>query len=446
MSRTRTALAVSTAAALVLAACGGEGSGSADGDVVQLSFWNEWAAEPYRAVGEDLVARFNEEHPGIEVTMRPIENESFFTTLRTAFASEEPPDVFQHEANNNLFQFVVEDQVEDITDWWEAEGNGDRFAEGTGAAVSYDGAVYGVPLNLHTATQLFYNEAVLAEAGIDVGSLETWDDFLAAFADLREQGVTPIAFGNKEGWPGSQWFYALLVREVGAEKVNQLVARNCGYAWTDDDVVEAAQLYVDLSESGYFSEGRASDDWAAASGLFFAGRAAFFHTGSWFTADAMNAPEGAEIGMVEFPPVPGGAGAETEQVAAVLGGMSMSRAAGEDPAKREAALAFIDWMSQTPQQQEWVAATGDLSVIDGAITEDSANPFVLQIQDELLSDLTGSIGFIEHNTQPTVGEEAIWQGSTAVLTGQLTAETWMESVEAAAAAAEPVVAVEESCG
>jgi ABC-type glycerol-3-phosphate transport system substrate-binding protein len=98
------------------------------------------------------------------------------------------------------------------------------------------------------------------------------------------------------------------------------------------------------------------------------------------------------------------------------------------------------------ENESWVSATGDLSVIEGAITEDGANPFVLQIQDELLSDLTGSIGFIEHNTQPTVGEEAIWQGSTAVLTGQITAETWMESVKAAAAAAEPVVALEESCG
>lgn len=412
-------------------------------DVVELTFWTEWSADPWKSLGDDLVAQFNEANPGIRVTHRAIENEQFFTVLRTAFASGEPPDIFQHEANNNLFQFVIPGEVADITDWYEA--NGDRFVAGSEAAVSYDGRVYGVPGGVATGTQIYYNAALLRENGIDPAALVTWDDYLAAFETLKQNGIVPIAYANKFGWPGSQWFYALLVRWVGAEKVNQLVARNCGYAWTDQDIVQAAQYYVDLAENDYFSSGMASDDYPAATALFFAGRAGFFHTGSWFIADASaEMPPGFELGMNEFPVFPNGADPEgTQAFASVLGGYSISQQGAE--LHRDEALLFIDFITQLPQAQEGVRRTGSISSVVGAVTEETANPLTLQIIDQQLEGNTGTIGFLEHITPFEVGEDAIWTGSVGVLTGQLTAEQWMQNVEDAAAATEPTLVLPEQC-
>jgi raffinose/stachyose/melibiose transport system substrate-binding protein len=412
-------------------------------DVIELNFWTEWSADPTRTIGETLIAKFNEEHPNIRVTHRPIENEQFFTVLRTGFTSGDPPDVFQHEANNNLLQFVVPGEVEDISDWYAA--NGSRFQPGTDAAISYDGKQYGVPTTIATGTQIYYNATLLEENGIDPKSLQTWDDYLAAFETLKAAGVTPIAYANKFGWPGSQWFYALLTRWVGAEKVNQLVARNCGYAWTDPDVVEAAQLYVDLADKEYFSSGMASDDYPQATAIFFAGRAAFFHTGSWFIGEtAADMPEGFALGMNRFPDIEGGKG-NTDTFMAVLGGYAVSKKGAEDPAKREASLTFIDWMTQVSQSQEFVKGAGSMSTVEGAVTPEVADPLVLQIIDEQINGNTGAVGFLEHVTPKAVGEDAIWMGSVGVLTGQLTAQTWMESVEAAAAAEAPTLVLEPSC-
>jgi raffinose/stachyose/melibiose transport system substrate-binding protein len=405
---------------------------------VELSFWSEWSVDPQLSIITALVQQFNESHPNIKIVHRPIENEQFFTVLRTGFTSGDPPDVFQHEGHNNVTQFVIPGEVEEIGDFWEK--NKDRFQPGTEASIMYKGKYYGVPWTIHTDTQIYYNETILTENGIDPKALKTWDDYLAAFEKLKAAGITPIAFANKFGWSGGQWFFAFLVRWVGADKVLDLCARNCGYKWTDPDFVQAARFYTDINDKGYFSTGKASDDYPAGTALFFAGKAAFFQTGSWFLADAQaSAPPGFKLGLNTFPVITGGKGDPKQIVMQGLEGLSISKKGASTPAKREAALTFIDWMTQLPQAQYWVKQGVNISPIKGAVTEETASPLLMQIVKEQIEGNTGSFPFLEHVLPKTVGEEKIWMGSVGVLTGQLNAETWMQSVEEEAAKEPPTL-------
>jgi len=405
-------------------------------ETVNLSFWSEWSADPERTVADGLIAKFNEANPGIVVEHRPIENEQFFTVLRTGFTSGEPPDVFQHEGHNNLFQFSDLDEVEPIDDFWEEYG--DRFLPNTDASVKKGDTYFGVPWTIHTDTQLYYNNKLLTDNGIDGSALATWDDYLAAFETLKAAGVTPIAFANKFGWSGSQWFYAFLVREVGVDPVLDLCARVGGYKWTDPQFVAAAQHYVDLNDMDFFSSGKASDDFPAAVALFFAGRAGFFQTGSWFLADAQaSAPPDFDLGLNTFPTIEGGEGDPKQIVMQGLEGISISKKGAET--KREAALTFIDFLTQVPQAETWVKDAVKISPIAGAVNENTASPNLMKIVNGQIDGNTGSFPFLEHILPKTVGEDAIWMGSVGVLTGDLTAQTWMESVEAAAEAEPPVI-------
>ncbi len=375
---------------------------------------------------------------------RAIENEQFFDVLRTAFAAGEEPDIFQHETHNQLWQFVRSGQVADITDWYTA--NQARFAPGTEEAIMWEGKYYGVPQYPHTVSQIFYNADLLAANGIDPAALETWDDYLAAFQTLKDAGVTPIAFANKFGWPGSQWFYALLARSAGAEKVLQLAAGNCGYQWTDPDVVRAAELYTELATSEYFSAGMASDDNPQAQALFFSGQAAFIHQGSWFIGEAKEMmPAGFNMGMNTFPTLSDSAVPQDNIVAGVLGGTSISAKGAETPAKREAAMTFLDYLTTVPTVQAITAATGDISAIVGGNSPEVTDPFIQRIIAEELEVSGGNIPFLEHILPPAVGEDALWNGGVGVLTGELTPQTWMEQVQAAADANEPVVSLPETC-
>lgn len=437
---TRRKLVQGAAAASALAAVGifvGDRQPVQAQGAVKLSFWTEFSGDPERSTIEKLIDQFQQANPSITIEHRPIENEQFFTVLRTGFTSGNPPDIFQHEGHNNVFQFSDLGEVEAIDEFWAA--NKSRFLPGTEASVFKGGHYYGVPYGINTDTQIYYNQKVLADNGIDPASLKAWTDYLAAFDKLKTAGITPIAFGNKFGWCGSQWFYAFLVRQVGVDPVLDVCARANGVKWTDPGFVAAAKFYTDINDKGYFSAGKASDDYPAATALFFAGRAGFFQTGSWFLSDAeASAPPDFKFGLSTFPMVANGEGAPKQVVMQALNGISISKAGAKDPAKRDAALKFLDFLTQVPQAQTWVKDTNSMSAVKGAVTTETASPMLQQIVSEQVDGNTGSFPFLEHILPKEVGEDAIWMGSVGVLTGQLTAESWMANVEAEAAKQKPV--------
>jgi raffinose/stachyose/melibiose transport system substrate-binding protein len=440
----RTAVAVIAAAALALTGCsaakGGGGGGSGP---VRLNYWTENDSGPPLENDRKLVADFNASHPKVQIVLRSISNASFFTVMRNAFTSNNPPEIFQHEGDNNLFQFVQENQVLPITDWWNKPGNKDRFAKGAPwDSVTYKGQVYGIPLAVNTTASLYYNKPILKKNGIDPATLKTWPDYEAAFAKLKSAGVTPVAYGNSEGWPGSQWFYNFLAKTAGAKKVNQLIARHCDYKWTDPDVVKAAELYTDISKKGYFSSGKASDDSNTASAAFMGGKGAFYYMGNWMIQQIDEAPNADDFGMNSWPTVPGGKGGAGDQLINA-GGLALSKSV-DTPAKKNGALAFLDWVSQ-PKQAERSVKIGNISAVTAANVPSLLSPLSRKVVDEQIKASTGSFPFIEHVTPKAVGEDAIWQGSVAVLTGQATPMSWMQSVEKAAEANKPTSTLKEDC-
>lgn len=440
----RTAIAVLAISTLVLTGCSTTGSGKGNGSgPVRLNYWSEDDSGPPLAMDKKLVAQFNSAHPNIQIVFRSISNASFFTVMRNAFTSNNPPEIFQHEGDNNLFQFVQENEVLPITDWWKKPGISDRFTKGSPwDSVTYKGEVYGVPLTINTTNELYYNKKILKAHGIDPTQLKTWPDYLAAFAKLKAAGETPVAYGNSEGWPGSQWFYDFLAKTAGAKKINQLIARNCGYKWTDPDVVKAAQLYTDISKNGYFSAGKASDDSNTAAAAFLGGKGAFYYMGNWLIQQIQDAPNGSDFGMNTFPTVPGGKGGLGDDLINA-GGMALSKTVNT-PAKKKAALEFLDWISQ-PKQQEASVKIGNISAVTAANNPSLENPLTQKVVNEQIKSSTGSFPFIEHVTPKAVGEDAIWQGSVAVLTGQATPMSWMQSVEKAAEANKPTSTLKADC-
>lgn len=440
----RAALATGLAMCMLgIAGCGGGSGDNGSGDAITIDYWTENAGEATIATMKTLVEQFNKDNPGINVKVRYVTTE-FRPVIRNAFSAGNPPEIFDEEGYNDLFDYVVEDQIEDVTDWFNEPGNGDRFAESTVASVTYDGKIYAVPELTYTANSIWYNKKILDENGIDPASLTTWDDMLGAFETLKGNGVAPLAFPGKDGWPGSEWYYAFVGKLAGGEYLKQLSAGNCGYKWTDDVSVQAAQMFVDLNDNGYFQDGAASTDFATANAVFLSGKSAFYMMGNWFTGDVLGSPNKDDFGMLTFPDVPGGAGGQESQLVAPQG-LALTTAAS-DPEVKEAALTFIDYLTSTEQSSE-LAKTGLIMSNPDANTSDSLDPLSLQIAEEQIVPANNSYPFGEHMTTKAVGEDAIWKGSTGVLTGT-TAEEWMASVQAAddETQGENSFKLEENCG
>jgi hypothetical protein len=115
---------------------------------------------------QDLVDRFNAEHDGIAVKMTTMEWADFHAKLPAALTSGQGPHIaIQHldslptSAARGLL-LPLDDLAEDLA------LTADDFIRPVWDAGIYDGARYGIPLDVHPLG-FFFNTAVMADAGLD---------------------------------------------------------------------------------------------------------------------------------------------------------------------------------------------------------------------------------------------------------------------------------------
>ena len=86
----------------------------------------------------------------------------------------------------------------DLTDLAKKEGWADFInPKSQLASCTYDGHVYCVPVNLHSAQWIWINRHVYDTAGIPVP--KDWFEFVKSAPDLKAKGIVPLAVAN--GWP-----------------------------------------------------------------------------------------------------------------------------------------------------------------------------------------------------------------------------------------------------
>lgn len=389
-------------------------------DKVELSFWTEFSTPNDKALIDSLVEKFNSQNPNIKVIHRAIGNEVFFSTLRTGLAGDQPPDVFQHEDYYHLAAIAAAGQCIDLTQWYET--NKSRFLPEAYKAVTSNGKIWAVPLDMHSESHFYYNVDLLKKYGVSIP--KTWDEFLAACQKFKDNGITPIAFGTKDGWPGKQYLEIFLVQLVGADTVWKTIDMAEGYHWNAPMFIKAAQYYQDLYDKGYFQQGCASADYPMALAYFTSGKAAFFHTGTWFLNAQM--PPNFNWDFFEFPLLPEGTG-DVKQIAAMfITGLSIS-SKSKYP---DECMRFIDFMTQPEAGVAFVKAAR-LSALAGAINPDTASEKLLRFYKQI-SEATGTIAGLELCVPPAVGEDKMYNGAVAIVNGTMKAEEWMNAIEEAA--------------
>lgn len=390
----------------------------------EVQFWSNFGTPATSEFMRALIKAFEQEQPGIKVVHRAIPDDMLYGTVRNALLGNDPPEIVQHDGYQQVRDYAQAGVIMDLTDWWESHE--DRFVPAArGSNNEYEGRVYSVPWTLIVGNPVFYNVRMLEEAGLEPP--QTWDEFVEIMEDFKSRGIDPIGFGNKEGWPGMQWWMQFLLQTCGADKVNALMARDePGMApkWTDPDVVRSAEYYVDLFRSGYFSVGATSNDYQTGAALFMAERTPFFHAGSFFLQ--LDFPPALEWDLFEFPRIetePHGLG-KKDMIMSFLYNFSVT----ERSQNKEAALKFLEFMTRPEWAREWVRLVKSNVAVQDGNTPDVMSDQAYRLM-ELLGTATGYAPFLDGNLPPTVGEDKIYNGSMAVLTGEMTSEEWMKSIE-----------------
>lgn len=174
-----------------------------------------------------------------------------------------------------------------------------------------DGVTYAVPNTQSQPVVLYYNAAVLEEAGVAVPT--TYDELLTAAGELQSQGIIPMALAGGSRWPELMWIQYLTDR-IGGPEVFQAILDGEPGAWSDPAVIEATTKIQELVDAGVFGDtfGSVVADANADVALVHTGKAAMLLQGSWvyptFLSDAPDMVAAGDLGYATFPAVEGGAG------------------------------------------------------------------------------------------------------------------------------------------
>ena len=189
----------------LLAACGGgnkednSAGGEADEvkvvgddieDATELTFWT--FAGTHADFFSNAAERWNDEFPdrAIKLTAETYPfNQMHNNVLLALQSGKGAPDLVDLEIAKFSNYLLGDIQLEPLNDLIEDEL--DSFITERLDIYGKDGQYYGAPTHLG-ATVVFYNQEIMDEAGVDIDSIETWDDFKAAGKTVVEKTGTPM--------------------------------------------------------------------------------------------------------------------------------------------------------------------------------------------------------------------------------------------------------------
>lgn len=228
-----------------------ETSSSKNGDkeIKFMHLWPEGSSKQHYDVVNEVIADYEKENDGVKVDLEVLSNEQYKDKLRVLSTSKELPDVGMTWAAGFLEPYVGGNMFAPLDDVIKDQLS-DSFVPGTAEAYALDGKTYGLPLELNIVT-LYYNSAMFEEYNLEAP--KTFEELENVIKVFKENGIDPIALGNKDAWTGSLWYMYLADRLGGAEVLNKAIDRSGSFE--DPALVEAAQKVQDLVDMGAFVKG-----------------------------------------------------------------------------------------------------------------------------------------------------------------------------------------------
>jgi len=341
-------------------------------------------------------------------------NEEWKAKVLTDFETGTEPDVLFFFTNTDAEPFISAGKVVDIAtiraEYPDYAGN----MRDSMMAVAADGKNYAVPSSGFWEN-MFVNTKVLADCGVAVpGPDYTWDQFLTDCQTIKDKGYTPIACSLFE--VPHYWFeFCVMNNGTLADQLDvpASVDDAAGKKWA-----AALNDMKDLYEKGFFPSNTLTATDAETVQLFGDGDAAFLIDGSWKVGYFMeNHADQLSDYAIAYVPAKG-----ERKASEAIGGISMgyfiTKKAWDDPAKREAAVKFVEHMTSDEVLSTFV--TTEVTALKNGASPSGLNE-LQQSAADANANITGVIGAV----QDTITSEAktdLFGNVQNVVTGKMTAE------------------------
>jgi raffinose/stachyose/melibiose transport system substrate-binding protein len=402
------------------------------GPVTLNAVFSEGSGGPREAI-ETLTDEFEEKYPNVTVKVSHRDFASWVKQAKLAAASDSPPDVF---AGNQGYQLdgelVKAGLIRPLDEYAKAYGwdesytpetlqqfmwseDGSTFGEGTLWGVAQTGQSTGV----------FANMAKLREAGVDPDSLETFDDFDAALAKLREalpDDEPVIALGNKDQFGAMHLWGMIQGAYTPAQDMRDWIFHADGATFDNPGNLTALQKLKEWADKGYLGPGdtfnsRADAEAAAAFGN---GEGAFMLCGNWNASIAKDGL-GKDAGFFNMPPGESGK-------AVAIGSTSTPLHISAETEQPDLAAAYIDHLTNAEAGPAFVE--NQLVPAAGDATAEPSDPLGRQVMagwQELVED--GGLTLYPDWSSPTM-LQTMGQTFQQMLAGRMPPEEVISRIQA----------------
>ncbi|KGE20224.1 extracellular solute-binding protein [Paenibacillus wynnii] len=341
---------------LVLAGCGGKNNNATNAanggntpatdataeqkvTINMMHLWPAGVSAQQNKLVNQIIDQYQTDHPNVTIKEEVLDNEQYKNKLKVLSASNELPDVGITWAAGFMEPYVKGGLFAPIDDIKDGALLKDKFVAGTTEAYAIDGKTYALPIELNISP-IYYNKAIFEKYNLQAPT--TYTEFKEVVKTLSENGIAPIALGNKDRWTGSLWYMYLADRIAGNDTLKNAIAGSGTF--DDPGLVQAATEIQTLVEMNGFNKGfnGLSNDEGKAE--FMNEKAGMYLMGTWELPNFTTNPDIPQefkdkVGFFKFPTVENGKG----NINSWVGGPGVGLFVAENSKVKEEAKAFMEY-------------------------------------------------------------------------------------------------------
>jgi multiple sugar transport system substrate-binding protein len=233
------------------------------------------------------------QNTGINVKTNTVDHNTFQNQINS-YLQGNPDDVFTWFAGYRMQFFAQKGLATPIDDVWKAL-TPQMPPSIKAASTGLDGHQYLVP-NKNYPWAVYYRKSLWKKNGYKAP--KTWDQFIALAKQMKTDGLTPIAFTDKDGWPAMGTFDILNMRINGYEfHINLMAGKE---AWDGPQAKAVFKQWAELLP--YYSAGALGLTWQDGATQLENNQAGMFLLGGFVVSNFKPANQG-DVDFFPFPEI-----------------------------------------------------------------------------------------------------------------------------------------------
>ena len=336
--------AVAMAGVPLLAACTGGSAPAASGGAKTLTFGSGSSDEVPKNAYKALTDAF-EKKSGVKTTTNVVPHNDFQNKINT-YLQGSPDDTFTWFAGYRMQYYADKGLLAPIDDVWEKIG-GNYSDALKKASTGSDGKMYLVP-NYNYPWGFFYRKSLWAEKGYQVP--KTFDELTALSKKMQGDGLIPIEFADKDGWPAMGTFDYLNMRLNGYQFHMDLTAHK--ESWDQKKVSAVFDTWKELLP--YQNPNALGMTWQDSAKNLGDKKSGMYLLGSFLTQQYTDKTVADDIDFFPFPEI---AMEGQDAIEAPIDGLLLSKKGGQNPAAKD----FLAYLG-TPEGQDVYASVDSANI------------------------------------------------------------------------------------